>query len=966
MTKFHQHNDAHREFLNSRVGMLLGAEKNLELTRRDFLRGGIAIINGALLLRFLENLLPASDSLEQETIGKRIYIAPDDHTDLFWTNDLAAYEKAFVEMLDFYLDLAEQTQNDLAEFQSRWNCDGSFWVQTYEKDKTKVEFERLIEGIRNGHISVPLNALCICLGGAPAEAVLRGMYYPGRLERRYNLRFKLAYSMENQTLPYGLGALWSGSGATFSWKGICNCATLVPNPWDREYDIYWWVGADGSRILMKWNSMFVSSEGMGGYAEARYPEETVNFVNSDENFRARYPYQIIGAFGSGWDEMRTRTDKFVVAAKNLSNQDFKVIVSNEIDFSQDFEKTYGNEIPSLSCSFGNEWDLDCASMAEVSARLKRAVEKLRSSEGLATLVTLKRSDFMQDREESRELAWMNLGLYWEHDWQGAPWDDLTTKRISWQRQITDEIESYVDQLHNDSLMSLGNMIKRSGVNQRFFVYNSLSWSRTDYADLEYSNTEPIHVVDLENDQETQSQFVIVDGKRYLRILARNIPSVGYKVFEVRDGNGQFFPKVASVNGNQLENQFLKLLVADRGAIISMEDKTRSNRQFVREINGMFLNDLGPGTGNLQTENDGAVTITLLSTAETVPAHTTRITLQRDSDRIDIQNDINQNFDSTQIWGFGFALDKPDVYHEEVGAILRARLTTQSGHYSPRNARYDWLTLNHFFAISGEDDRVGVTISNADCYFMKLGNSTVEKLDTQTSQISILAGSRELNGPGVLLNQGGDTHFRQRFSMKIHDAFDSVKSMRFALEHQNPLVAGQVSGGNEFPEFTYSLLEIDNPKILAWAIKPADDGLDAGIVVRLWNLSDDQEEFSLELANDHIVGALTLSHIETPLAVSLVKDGRLQDSLNSQQLKTYSVFTDQSKYSLASEGLESPIETPVTKSTATHPVTDGDRFATATPPVEFVSATPLPNITPVQTPAQSGKGCLLGLLEMLIG
>jgi hypothetical protein len=38
--------------------------------------------------------------------------------------------------------------------------------------------------IKSGHISVPLNALCVCLGGAPAEAVLRGMYYPGQIERR--------------------------------------------------------------------------------------------------------------------------------------------------------------------------------------------------------------------------------------------------------------------------------------------------------------------------------------------------------------------------------------------------------------------------------------------------------------------------------------------------------------------------------------------------------------------------------------------------------------------------------------------------------------------------------------------------------------------------------------------------------------------------------------------------------------
>ena len=466
MTKHHSHKTLQSEFGRLRAG----TGENLPVTRRDFLHTGVVLLSGALLPRFLVDL--GAEGLTQEFAGKRIYIAPDDHTDLFWTADLPTYDKAFTEMLDYYLDLADQTQNEPVEFQSRWNCDGSYWVWIYEKKKTQADFERLIERIRSGHISMPLNALCICPGGAPAEAILRGMYYPGKLERRHNLRFPIAYSMENQTLPFGLGALWSGSGASFSWKGICDCATQVPDAWDREHDIYWWVGADGSRILMKWNSMLQGNQYPGGYAEARYPENAVNFVISDENFITRYPYDVIGIFGHGWDDLQTQTDQFITTAKNLSNQNFKVIVSNEIDFAQDFEKTYGNDIPSVSASFGNEWDLDCASMAEVSARYKRAVEKLRTAESMATLVSIKQNNFMQGREEARDQAWMNMGLFWEHNWQGAPWEGLTEKSIAWHRKITGEIENYVNTLYKDASASLGGMIQKSGVNERFLCFQS--------------------------------------------------------------------------------------------------------------------------------------------------------------------------------------------------------------------------------------------------------------------------------------------------------------------------------------------------------------------------------------------------------------------------------------------------------------------------------------------------------------
>jgi len=954
MTRHHSHTSLNSEFGRLRAGN----GQNLSLTRREFLQTGVVLLSGAALPRFLADL--GAGGFAQEFTGKRIYIAPDDHTDLFWTADLPTYEKAFIDMLDYYLDLADKTQNEPPEFQSRWNCDGSYWVWVYERDKSVSDFNRLIERLRSGHISMPLNALCICPGGAPAEAVLRGMYYPGKLERRYNLVFPIAYSMENQTLPFGLGSLWSGSGATFSWKGICECATKVPDAWDREHDIYWWVGADGSRILMKWNSMLQGNQYPGGYAEARYPADAVNYVNSDENFKARYPYEVIGVFGHGWDDLETHTGRFVEVARNLSDQNFKVIVSNEIDFAQDFERTYGNDILSLSTSFGNEWDLDCASMAEVSARYKRAVEKLRTAESLATLVSLKQEKFMQGREAARDLAWMNMGLFWEHNWQGAPWEGLVEKSIAWHRKLIGEIEDYVNTLQKDSVSALGGLIQKSADLERFFVFNPLNWVRTDYADHEYSGAGPVHVVSVEDDREVPSQVVMKDGKRWLRILAENVPSIGYKVFEVRPGEGQSFSNEMTVSGGEIENRFYKMTVVGRGAITSLVDKMRGDRELVEEINGRFINDLGPGTGNLQIENEGSVSLTLLASADGPLAHISRITLFHDLDRVEIQNDVVQNFNAVHTWGFGFALQGADIHHEEVGAILRARLTNEGGHYSPRNARYDWLTLNHFVDIDQNNEH-GVTLSNADCYFMKVGNSTVGELDTKTPQVSVLVGGNNLNGGGVLGDQGGDEHFLQRFALRPHNGYDPVSAMKFALEHQNPLVTGRINGGDAYPETSYSLLSLDNPNVLIWSLKPADDGLEAGIVARVWNLSNEKGGFSLSFEGGLAAG-LSITHIETLSGIADVQDGRLSDSINQQQIKTYAIFPARLPYIPDISRLEfATAMPPASQPTSTSPAV----FESPTSVPIGETNTPQRVFTPTaQTAGQKGKGCLFGLVSIL--
>jgi alpha-mannosidase len=132
----------------------------------------------------------------QSQTVKRIYIANDDHTDYMWTANEAQYDTAFVKMLDYYLLQIDSTKDNPSDFQARFNCDGSYWLTVYEKYRSPTQFNKLIEAIRSGHVSSPLTALVSTYGAQPTEAVIRGMYAAGQLERRFDVRFPLAVSME--------------------------------------------------------------------------------------------------------------------------------------------------------------------------------------------------------------------------------------------------------------------------------------------------------------------------------------------------------------------------------------------------------------------------------------------------------------------------------------------------------------------------------------------------------------------------------------------------------------------------------------------------------------------------------------------------------------------------------------------------------------------------------------------------
>ena len=136
------------------------------------------------------------------------------------------------------------------------------------------------------------------------------MYYAGSLERKYGLDLDLVINMEDQVLPLGLSSLWAGSGAKYSWRGVCDCATKVTGLYSRPHEIYWYKGLDDQKILMKWYSLVGDNKQLGGYAEARDPQKSILLCKDLMN-SPKYPYLIAGAFGKGWDDVKTTSAEFM-------------------------------------------------------------------------------------------------------------------------------------------------------------------------------------------------------------------------------------------------------------------------------------------------------------------------------------------------------------------------------------------------------------------------------------------------------------------------------------------------------------------------------------------------------------------------------------------------------------------------------------------------------------------------------
>ena len=508
--------------------------------------------------------------------------------------------------------------------------------------------------------------------------------------------------------------------------------------------------------------------------------------------------------------------------------------------------------------------------------MRRAVEKLRSAEALATIVALQDPAFLNGRDTARDAAWRAIGLFFEHDIVGGGVLG-DSARIVFQEAQAATIERYVDTLLADAVARMGELVPAATTGKRFFVFNPLGYARTAPAEVPFPGTGPFGVYPAGSAISLPAQAIGSGAERRIRFIAGSVPSVGYRLFDVREtvptGAGGLapaaaLPVTARFEGGVLITSRYRIVMDGRGAIQSLVEPGRSGREWVRANGGRTVNDLGEGSGTVVLESNGQVSATLRADIAGPQPRTVRLTVYAGSGQIDLEDRISAGFDDLKTYSFPFAIDAPLVRHEEVGAVIPARQAA-SGGLSTRtqNALYEWLTLGHFADMTSGSGRDGVTLSNSDAYFMRLGTSDPHRLDITTPRIDVLAGGR-LNGIG-LPGQGGDTQFLHRFSLLPHGAYSQLAAMRFALEAQNPFVTGLASGpvqGALLGSKAWSLLSPDSAQALVWAVKPAEEGIGAGVIVRMWNQSGLSVTAGLRLQQRYAAAAIQrTTSIETDVA-----------------------------------------------------------------------------------------------------
>jgi hypothetical protein len=139
------------------------------------------------------------------------------------------------------------------------------------------------------------------------------------------------------------------------------------------------------------------------------------------------------------------------------------------------------------------------------------------------------------------------------------------------------------------------------------------------------------------------------------------------------------------------------------------------------------------------------------------------------------------------------------------------------------------------------------------------------------------------------NQDGDSYFENFYALKTHNnSFNEAQAMKFSLEHQNPMVSGKVTGNSFYPSDMFSLVSVSDTNVVLLAVKPSEEGVSNGLILRLWNLDNEDKACNLSFGLP-LISANKVTHIETNVSSLNPVNGSINETIGHNRIESFRVF-----------------------------------------------------------------------------
>jgi hypothetical protein len=513
-----------------------------------------------------------------------------------------------------------------------------------------------------------------------------------------------------------------------------------------------------------------------------------------------------------------------------------------------------------------------------------------SAEKLGVVASLVDPRYRPSRD-ALDCMWENISLMDEHTWGWGrsitePHSEDTTRELATKRLYGLGARHCTEYLLERGMTAIAGRIGTP--TRALVVFNTLNWPRDGWVEFDLQKTRELF--DLETRQVIGFD-VLEDHPAYQRIrfMARGVPSVGYKTYEVRDKAAP--PTNAPPNGattapssnatqgaaaggathsgkDIIENSFYRVtLDLASGGVRSIYDKALGRElvdqsapyrfnQYVyvtggdnpptftqlltyrRHLPFAQLEPYGAYAGRVVsvTKTPTGVSARLESRGVNTPRITTEIILFDNEKRIEFVNRVSKETvykKEAAYFAFPLALRAPEFKYEVQNAVVRPARDMMPG------AGLEWFSAQNWVSAGDADAEVGLV--STDSFLWTFGDIVRGTWPTEFKPQSSTVFSYVMNnywGTNYIAAQGGDFTFR--YALTSAPKLDAAAMSRMGWEQTTPLERTLVKSqdkaaptANPLPVSRMSFLETGDSPILLSAWKHAEEG--EGAVLRFIEL-----------------------------------------------------------------------------------------------------------------------------------
>jgi len=847
----------------------------------------------------------------------KIYLLSDVCSDITWlyrnwegmSRDAAMLTRA-------ELNLAKETRNNSIANHNHYNLVQSHEIFFFLEHFPELE-QNLVEAIREGEITLNPFHTMVDTADISLEEQIRQFYPARNWAFKHGLEIGYANHQETPTISWSMTMVLAGSGVRHLVKAMLpyECPWVVRLV---EPPIFIWQGPDGSQVLMRRRNI--------NYVEGNFVlkglEETnkvlhETIIPSYQALSERYPFDaiaVLGLYGDLMPENHRRqsgpaehrgeivpqchtlvTEKVntIIAYNNQGWEYPQLLNAAHKQFWDDIDNQIAKRQISLEVfrgDYGTSWDAWPVCLAYDVAAWRRVQERIGTADKLAAI--LSHLGILQPGlKESLSEAWLNLIYLSDHAWNGADEENRLlnkTLRRKWQ-QTSNQL---VDKIIADELDCISQDIPHEGGNF-VSIFNSLGWERTGLVRLEGLSRD--YHISLPDGTPVPTQPVHEDGKDDLYFAAENVPSLGYRVYQIEAGENILPEPVCKADGFRLDGPFYSVEVSPvTGGITRLYDKKRGlelaktgdpyhinqcvylseNQEFTPQKTDVISAASGMVFGQIkiQTQFKGISLKTIYQ-------------LYANSDQIDITNELEKVSTSEKQeldFVFPFNVRNSQMRFETPAAII------EPGKDHLPGAGLAATAIRHFVDVF--NDQHGVTLTQADSFLVEFGHrTTVEDpqiLETNNGTVLAVAMCNLLDWDENIHDQGGENHFTFRYSLRAHDGgFNPTEALHFGWQDNNEMMVIPLKNtkNGRLPNDIHSFVSVTPPNVILTSLKPAEE---EGLILRLWEISGRDTIAQLNVSGlANVTGAWQTDLLERDLNPLVIKNGMVEVPLKGRGLTT---------------------------------------------------------------------------------